>query len=485
MDCLAQRLQARHCANSLPPRSFKVGLSRSVALPEGGACKFRGHGWKLGSVLAQERNLKVNPAVSPGPSLDAKKLSSLSGVVTDDTVPEGHKGLHGFLYGEGGADVHSSQGKEFTGKGQEDDGSTILGFQEYVDGREAFKFAGVYAVYGGNGVVQYVGYSRNVVLSLKALRSRVGDVRCASVKVKLYVQASLVTRSRLEEEKQRWLDALDSVPVGNSVDADLWEGSGSAVPLSLMSEQERTEYEEKKLKMRKAMGENLFDEVQGEDDDSRTRRLKLLQATEGDDWSSVIDGQTKQTYEGAVSKASEKAVAQQAATIVSPFAKPGATSGGLYSAESYEFTKENVDLVLNDVRPYLVADGGNVEVVDVSNGIVSLRLQGACGTCPSSTSTMKMGIERVLLEKFGDSIKEVVQVDRQEIGATVAAVNAHLEILKPAILNYGGAVEVVSVCSGSGQCRVKYRGPAPIGAGIRAAIKDKFPDIKDVILLDY
>lgn len=46
-----------------------------------------------------------------------------------------------------------------------------------------------------------------------------------------------------------------------------------------MSEQEKIEYEEKKLKMRKAMGENLFDDVAGEDDDTRTRRLKLLQVT--------------------------------------------------------------------------------------------------------------------------------------------------------------------------------------------------------------
>lgn len=44
---------------------------------------------------------------------------------------------------------------------------------------------------------------------------------------------------------------------------------------------------------------------------------------------------------------------------------------------------------------------------------------GACGTCPSSTSTMKMGIERVLMEKFGDVLKEVVQVDKQDIGASV------------------------------------------------------------------
>ncbi len=48
------------------------------------------------------------------------------------------------------------------------------------------------------------------------------------------------------------------------------------------------------------------------------------------------------------------------------------------------------------VRPYLIADGGDVSVAAVEGGTVLLRLEGACGTCPSSTATMKMGIERAL-----------------------------------------------------------------------------------------
>lgn len=62
------------------------------------------------------------------------------------------------------------------------------------------------------------------------------------------------------------------------------------------------------------------------------------------------------------------------------------------------------------------------------------------------------------------------------------AVDAHLEMLRPAIRNYGGSVEVVSIDTTTGICQVKYQGPPPIGMGIQAAIKDKFPDIKQVIL---
>lgn len=100
------------------------------------------------------------------------QLDDLSGVVTDAAVPEGHKGLHGFLYGEGDADVHNSALKVFSGKEGEDDRSSILGFEEYVSAREAGKFSGVYAVYSSIGELEYVGYSRNVVLSLKTHRSR-------------------------------------------------------------------------------------------------------------------------------------------------------------------------------------------------------------------------------------------------------------------------------------------------------------------------
>ena len=52
------------------------------------------------------------------------------------------------------------------------------------------------------------------------------------------------------------------------------------------------------------------------------------------------------------------------------------SSPGLYSAKKFELTAQNVDLVLEDVRPYLIADGGNVDVVSVQDGVVSLQLQG-------------------------------------------------------------------------------------------------------------
>ncbi len=72
-------------------------------------------------------------------------------------------------------------------------------------------------------------------------------------------------------------------------------------------------------------------------------------------------------------------------------------------------TRENVETVLDELRPYLMSDGGNVELVDIDGPVVKLRLQGACGSCPSSTMTLRMGIERKLRESIPD-IGEVEQV---------------------------------------------------------------------------
>lgn len=70
---------------------------------------------------------------------------------------------------------------------------------------------------------------------------------------------------------------------------------------------------------------------------------------------------------------------------------------------------EQVDAVLDKLRPFLLRDGGDVELVAVEDGIVMLRLLGACGTCPSSTITLKAGIERALLEEVPGFV-EIEQV---------------------------------------------------------------------------
>jgi Fe-S cluster biogenesis protein NfuA len=69
--------------------------------------------------------------------------------------------------------------------------------------------------------------------------------------------------------------------------------------------------------------------------------------------------------------------------------------------------REKIEKALNDVRPSLQADGGDVELVDVENNIVKVRLKGACAGCPMSQMTLKQGIERYLKQM----VPEIVSVE--------------------------------------------------------------------------
>jgi Fe-S cluster biogenesis protein NfuA len=71
--------------------------------------------------------------------------------------------------------------------------------------------------------------------------------------------------------------------------------------------------------------------------------------------------------------------------------------------------REKIEAVLNQIRPNLVRDGGNVELVDATDGIVKVRLTGACGGCPMASMTLKHGVERALKERVPE-VKEVVAV---------------------------------------------------------------------------
>lgn len=69
--------------------------------------------------------------------------------------------------------------------------------------------------------------------------------------------------------------------------------------------------------------------------------------------------------------------------------------------------REKVEKALEKIRPALVADGGNIELIDVTDGVVKVRLKGACAGCMGAQMTLKMGVERFLKEQ----IPEVVKVE--------------------------------------------------------------------------
>lgn len=69
--------------------------------------------------------------------------------------------------------------------------------------------------------------------------------------------------------------------------------------------------------------------------------------------------------------------------------------------------KEKVEKALGEIRPHLQADGGDIELIDVKEGVVTVKLTGACGSCPMSAMTLKNGVEKTLKEK----IPEIVRVE--------------------------------------------------------------------------
>ncbi|XP_027160085.1 nifU-like protein 2, chloroplastic [Coffea eugenioides] len=157
------------------------------------------------------------------------------------------------------------------------------------------------------------------------------------------------------------------------------------------------------------------------------------------------------------------------------------------SAIELPLTAENVESVLDEIRPYLIADGGNVALHEIDGNVVKLKLQGACGSCPSSVMTMKMGIERRLMEK----IPEVVAVESipdEETGLELNEENVEkvLEEIRPYLVGAaGGSLELVRIEEPI--AKVRITGPAAGVMTVRVAVtqklREKIPAIAAVQLL--
>lgn len=117
--------------------------------------------------------------------------------------------------------------------------------------------------------------------------------------------------------------------------------------------------------------------------------------------------------------------------------------------EPLELTWDNVDMVLDEMRPYLVQDGGNVAISEIDGPVVRLELQGECGTCPSSTQTMKMGLERKLKERIPE-IQEVVQALPDTPDLDEEQANIVLDSVRPFLQVAGGTIDVASITGEGG-----------------------------------
>ncbi|WCJ42227.1 NifU-like protein 3 chloroplastic [Euphorbia peplus] len=151
-------------------------------------------------------------------------------------------------------------------------------------------------------------------------------------------------------------------------------------------------------------------------------------------------------------------------------------------------TEENVEKVLEQVRPGLMADGGNVVLHEIDGLVVVLKLQGACGSCPSSTMTLKMGIETRLRDKIPE-IMAVEQIQDTETGLELNEENIEkvLAEIRPYLSGTGGGVlELVQIDDYI--VKVRLSGPAAGVMTVRVALtqklRDKIPAIAAVQLIE-
>ena len=198
------------------------------------------------------------------------------------------------------------------------------------------------------------------------------------------------------------------------------------------------------------------------------------------------------------------------------------------NTDTLDLTPENVETVLDEVRPYLMAgeggerrgggavgesrgrrtraaalgttpptapppppplslDGGDVELIEIDGPVVYLKLKGACGSCPSSTATMTMGVKRRLQEKIPE-IAEVEQVmdDAAGLELTDANVETVLDEIRPYLVGTGGGGLDLVALDGP-LVKVRITGPAAGVMTVRVAVtqklRERFPAIAAVQLV--
>eukprot|EP00636_Phaeomonas_parva_P011855 CAMPEP_0118878642 /NCGR_PEP_ID=MMETSP1163-20130328/18559_1 /TAXON_ID=124430 /ORGANISM="Phaeomonas parva, Strain CCMP2877" /LENGTH=385 /DNA_ID=CAMNT_0006814553 /DNA_START=124 /DNA_END=1281 /DNA_ORIENTATION=+ len=316
------------------------------------------------------------------------------------------------------------------------DGSLLLPIDTFLNSFSDAEFSGVYAVSDKFERVVFVGISKHVTLALRHHLETLGADDVNAVQVR---HVDSPKRSAMERLRMQWVDFLPYTPEGNQ--------PGEAGARWAASVQAATE--------------------------------------------AVVAVEVPVYTESAKPKPNPNPNPSAAsAPVVSPF-ESGAEEAPSSVGESLEFTRENMEKVLDEVRPFLQADGGDVTLKDLDpagGGVVSLELVGACGSCPSATVTMQMGIERRLREDWPNiEVKNVTEAPPPGAPAkpeleelSVLEIGKALQPILPTIESMGGSVQIVDVDKAAGSVTLSYNGPPRIANGIELSLKD-LPQVKEVI----
>ncbi len=217
------------------------------------------------------KSVTVNP--------ETVKPDSANPAIEHQNVPQEHRGLHDFLYSS--ADVHGAEATPEANVTAE--ANTTI--EDWCNANA--KVAGVYAVLNSSQQTQYIGYSRNVSLSLRSHLTAHGAEVCALVRVQPF---KFPKREEMEQLRDRWIAELPSPPPGNIDGSTDWASTVRDAAAQVMSEADRAIYEEKKLKLRKAMADGSLHKEES------AAAQDLAVKIQDDNWSAVISEQTKETH---------------------------------------------------------------------------------------------------------------------------------------------------------------------------------------------
>lgn len=215
-------------------------------------------------------------------------ISIQSVLIEHQNVPQAHQGLHGFLYSSD--DEHSPTEAAIAELVQSTE--TTVPLANWCESVGTAKIAGVYSVLNCDRQTQYIGYSRNVALSLRGHLTQLGQDICSFVRVQPF---DFPKRDDMAALQNRWIAELDTMPPGNEADNELWATTVGAAAIATMSEAERQAYDEKKLKLRKAMADGDLNRELSIEDGRGDRADSLEAAVTQDDWSGVVQQQTQET----------------------------------------------------------------------------------------------------------------------------------------------------------------------------------------------
>lgn len=215
--------------------------------------------------------------------------------IEHQNVPQEHRGLHDFLYSS--EDEHSVSTTVLPtleiNVDSADSWCAAIALETWCAETAEAKVAGVYAVLDRDRQTQYIGYSRNVTLSLKSHLAQMGAQTCAFVKVQPF---KFPKREDMEQLRDAWIAELPQTPLGNADTSGIWAGTVKDAASQTMSPAEREAYEAKKLKLRRAMADGTLHQETPQAQTEAERRQALESAVENDNWSAVIQEQTQDTH---------------------------------------------------------------------------------------------------------------------------------------------------------------------------------------------